>query len=69
MAAILWFDIFDIHYIKEGSQNQKARKFGLQVIRKTFGAVLFDSSLGGLTMADQFLQVREMRRTNCSMIR
>ena len=29
----------------------------LQVVRKSSGAVLFDSSLGGLTLADQFLQV------------
>ena len=28
-----------------------------QVIRRSSGAVLFDSSLGGLTLADQFLQV------------
>ena len=29
----------------------------LQVVRKSSGAVLFDTSLGGLTLADQFLQV------------
>ena len=27
------------------------------MVRKSSGAVLFDSSLGGLTLADQFLQV------------
>ena len=29
----------------------------VQVVRKSSGAVLFDSGLGGLTLADQFLQV------------
>ena len=31
--------------------------FAFQVIRKSTGTVLFDSSLGGLTLADQYLQI------------
>ena len=38
----------------------------LKVVRKSSGAVLFDSSLGGLTLADQFLQVRFFINSNPS---
>ena len=31
--------------------------FSFQVIRKSTGIVLFDSSLGGLTLTEQFLQI------------
>jgi len=31
--------------------------FAFKVTRKSSGTVLFDSSLGGLTFADQFLQI------------
>ena len=31
--------------------------FSFKVIRKSSGAVLFDTSLGGLTFSDQFLQI------------
>jgi hypothetical protein len=31
--------------------------FSFRVVRQSTGTVLFDSSLGGLTLADQFLQV------------
>jgi hypothetical protein len=31
--------------------------FGIKVIRKSTGAILFDTSLGGLTFSDQYLQI------------
>jgi len=41
--------------------------FSFKVVRKSSGAVLFDSSLGGLTLADQFLQIGARLPQNSSV--
>jgi hypothetical protein len=42
--------------------------FAFQVIRISTGQVLFDSSLGGLTLADQFMQIGARLPDNAKVI-
>ncbi|XP_057366105.2 maltase-glucoamylase-like [Daphnia carinata] len=37
--------------------NEKGQPFNFQIIRKKSGAVIFDTSMGGLTIAEQFLMI------------
>ena len=42
--------LYDIEYVNEP-------QFGLKVIRKESGSIVFDTTLPGLTFSDQYLQV------------
>ena len=42
--------LYDVEFVQDPI-------FAVKITRKSTGTVIFDSSLGGLTLADQFLQI------------